>query len=84
MLAISGTIDRYRWFRGRRAPRHDRVVAVGDAWACTNPSLVLRSGCSTPHVLPDVVRSELGSPGRLAEVLDAVTEAELTPWYQAR
>jgi hypothetical protein len=29
------------------------------------------------------VRSELGAPGRLAEAFDAVTEAELTPWYRA-
>ena len=31
----------------------------------------------------DIVRSELGAPGRLAEAFDAMTEAELTPWYRA-
>ena len=31
----------------------------------------------------DVVRSELGAPARLTEAFDAMTEAELTPWYRA-
>jgi hypothetical protein len=31
----------------------------------------------------DVVRAELAAPGQFAEVFDAVTEAELTPWYRA-
>jgi hypothetical protein len=33
--------------------------------------------------LRDVVRAEREAPGRLAEAFDAVTEAELTPWYRA-
>ena len=31
----------------------------------------------------DVVRSELGGPGRLAGAFDAMSEAELAPWYRA-
>ena len=31
----------------------------------------------------DIVRSEFGAPARLAQAFDAMTEAELTPWYRA-
>jgi flavin-dependent dehydrogenase len=60
-------------------------MAVGDAWACTNPSLGRGITLGLRHAvcLRDIVRSELGAPARLAEAFDAVTEAELTPWYRA-
>jgi hypothetical protein len=40
VLAISGTIDRYRRFVVDGLPVATGVLAVADAWACTNPSLV--------------------------------------------
>jgi len=85
VLAISGTIDRYRRFMVDELPTATGILAVGDAWACTNPSLGRGITLGLLHAtrLREVVRSELGSPGRLAEAFDAVTEAELTPWYRA-
>jgi len=85
VLAISGTIDRYRRFMVDGLPVATGVVAVADAWACTNPSIGRGITLGLLHAtrLRDVVRSELDAPGRLAEAFDAVTEAELTPWYQA-
>ena len=85
VLAISGTIDRYRRFVVDGVPVATGVVAVGDAWACTNPSLGRGITLGLLHAtrLRDAVRSELGAPDRLAEAFDAVTEAELTPWYRA-
>lgn len=85
VLAISGTIDRYRRFVVDGLPVATGVVAVGDAWACTNPSLGRGISLGLLHAthLRNAVRSELGTPGRLAEAFDAVTEAELTPWYRA-
>jgi flavin-dependent dehydrogenase len=85
VLAISGTIDRYRRFVVDGLPVATGIVAVGDAWACTNPSVGRGMTLGLLHAtrLRDVVRSELDAPGRLAEAFDAVTEAELTPWYRA-
>ena len=85
VLAISGTIDRYRRFVVDGLPVATGIVAVGDAWACTNPSIGRGMTLGLLHAtrLRDVVRSELDAPGRLAEAFDAVTEAELTPWYRA-
>jgi 2-polyprenyl-6-methoxyphenol hydroxylase-like FAD-dependent oxidoreductase len=85
VLAISGTVDRYRRFVVDGLPVATGVVAVADAWACTNPSIGRGITLGLLHTtrLRDVVRAELGAPGRLAEAFDAVTEAELTPWYRA-
>jgi 2-polyprenyl-6-methoxyphenol hydroxylase-like FAD-dependent oxidoreductase len=85
VLAISGTVDRYRRFVVDGLPVATGVVAVADAWACTNPSIGRGITLGLLHAtrLRDVVRAELGAPGRLAEAVDAVTEAELTPWYRA-
>jgi 2-polyprenyl-6-methoxyphenol hydroxylase-like FAD-dependent oxidoreductase len=85
VLAMSGTLDRYRRFVVDGVPVATGIVAVGDAWACTNPSLGRGITLGLLHAarLRDVVRSDLGAPARLAEDFDAVTEAELTPWYRA-
>ena len=85
VIPIGGTLDRYRRFVVDGLPVATGVVAVGDAWACTNPSLGRGMSLGLRHAvhLRDVLRSELGAPGQLAEAFDAVTEAELTPWYRA-
>jgi 2-polyprenyl-6-methoxyphenol hydroxylase-like FAD-dependent oxidoreductase len=85
VLANSGTIDRYRRFVVDGLPVATGVLAVADAWACTNPSLGRGISLGLRHAvrMRDIVRSKLGAPGRLAEAFDAITEAELTPWYRA-
>ena len=85
VLAISSTIGRYRRFVVDGLPVATGVLAVADAWACTNPSLGRGISLGLRHAvrMRDIVRSELGAPGRLAEAFDAMTEAELTPWYRA-
>ncbi len=85
VLAISGTIDRYRRFVVDGLPVATGVLAVADAWACTNPSLGRGISLGLRHAvrMRDIVRSELGAPGRLAEAFDTMTESELTPWYRA-
>jgi 2-polyprenyl-6-methoxyphenol hydroxylase-like FAD-dependent oxidoreductase len=85
VLAMSGTVDRYRRFVVGGLPVATGVLAVADAWACTNPSLGRGMTLGLLHAvrMRDVVRSELGAPARLAEAFDAMTEAELTPWYRA-
>jgi len=85
IIPIGGTIDRYRRLVVDGLPVATGVLAVGDAWACTNPSLGRGVTLGLLHAvrMRDVVRSELGAPGRLAEAFDTMTEAELTPWYRA-
>ena len=39
ILPMGGVIDRYRRFAGNGARPGAGVASVGDAWACTNPSL---------------------------------------------
>ncbi|CAN5162530.1 FAD-dependent oxidoreductase [soil metagenome] len=84
VLPISGLVDRYRRFVVDGAPVATGIVAVGDSWACTNPSVGrgIAMGLLHAHRLRDVIREHLGAPARLAETWDAVTEAELTPWYR--
>lgn len=85
VLVMGGPLDRYRRFVVDGAPVATGVVAVGDAWACTNPSLGRGISLGLLHAthLREVVRSHVGNPAELAEAWDAVTEAELTPWYRA-
>jgi hypothetical protein len=60
------------------------IAPVGDAWACSNPSLGRGMALGLLHVqrLRDVIREQLEDPRQFAEVWNAVTEAELTPWYR--
>ena len=82
--AMSGVIDRYRRLMRDGRPVATGVVPVADAWACTNPALGRGMTLGLMHArrLRDVVRTHLNDPVRLSETWDAVTEAELTPWYR--
>jgi hypothetical protein len=61
------------------------VVAVGDAWACTNPSLGrgatigLLHACAMRDVLRDV---DSGDPEKLVRRFDEVTAAVVEPLYR--
>ena len=61
------------------------VVAVGDAWACTNPSLGrgasigLLHACTLRDVLRDVAP---GDPEKLVRRFDEVTAAVVEPLYR--
>jgi 2-polyprenyl-6-methoxyphenol hydroxylase-like FAD-dependent oxidoreductase len=84
--ALGGILDRRRRFvTGDGEPVATGVVAVADAWACTNPSLGRGIALGLAHVarLRDVVREHGDDPGGLALAWDDVTERELTPWYDA-
>jgi 2-polyprenyl-6-methoxyphenol hydroxylase-like FAD-dependent oxidoreductase len=84
VLSMGGLIDRYRRFVSDGGPIATGVVAVADAWACTNPSLGRGISLGLAHVvgLRDLVRSELDDPLAFAEAYDEMTERELTPWYR--
>lgn len=86
VLPMSGIPDRYRRFVVDGSPVATGVVAVGDAWACTNPSLGRGISLALKHaaLLRDVVRMDADDPAELALAWDAVTEDELAPWYRTQ
>jgi 2-polyprenyl-6-methoxyphenol hydroxylase-like FAD-dependent oxidoreductase len=85
VLPMAGVLDRYRRLFSDGRPVATGLALVGDAWACTNPSLARGLALGLDHVarLRDTVRSHLEDPRELALVWDAVTEGEFTPWYRA-
>jgi 2-polyprenyl-6-methoxyphenol hydroxylase-like FAD-dependent oxidoreductase len=83
VLPMAGILDKYRRFVVDGEPVATGFAAVGDAWACTNPSAGrgLSVGLMHAQRLRDVVRSSLDDPGDFALEWDAVTESEVAPWY---
>ncbi|MDG6102983.1 NAD(P)-binding protein [Dactylosporangium aurantiacum] len=78
--------DRYRRFVVDGRPVATGLVVVGDAWACTNPSLGRGSTIGMLHAcaLRDVLREvPPDRPERLVLRFDEVTEATVTPWFRA-
>ena len=82
--AMGGVLDRYRRFWADGAPVATGIAAVGDAWACSNPTLGRGISLGLWHVelLRNAISEHLEDPMGFAEAWDAVTEAELTPWYR--
>src|SRR3954452_11079377 len=82
VLPMAGILDKYRRFVVEGQPVATGFAAVGDAWACTNPSAGrgLSVGLMHAQRLRDVVRSTLDRPHDFALEWDAVTEAEIAPW----
>jgi flavin-dependent dehydrogenase len=83
VLAMAGILDRHRRFVVDDKPVVAGLAPVGDAWACTNPSAGRGISVGMMHAqrLRDVVRSSVEHPMELATQWDAVTEAEIAPWY---
>ena len=84
LVSLGGILDRRRRFVLDGVPVVTGLVAVGDAWACTNPSLGrgITMGLMHAAVTREVVRSNLDDPLALARVHDDMTERHLTPWYR--
>ena len=62
------------------------LVAVADAWACTNPSAGRGLTVGFLHALRlrDVLRETLDDPVAVAQEFDRRTETEIAPWYHAQ
>jgi pimeloyl-ACP methyl ester carboxylesterase/2-polyprenyl-6-methoxyphenol hydroxylase-like FAD-dependent oxidoreductase len=83
---IAGIEDRYRRYVVGGRPVATGLVAVGDAWACTNPSIGRGASIGLLHsvLLRDVLRKTSPSDAiALVRAFDAATEEVVTPWYQA-
>jgi flavin-dependent dehydrogenase len=84
VLPIAGIMDRYRRFVLDGVPVATGVLAVADAFACTNPSAGRGISVGMMHAvrLRDVVREHVDAPSELAAAWDDVTEREVAPWYR--
>jgi 2-polyprenyl-6-methoxyphenol hydroxylase-like FAD-dependent oxidoreductase len=82
--AMGGVLDRYRRPLIDGRPLLTGIALLGDAWACTNPSLGrgISLGLLHTQCLLEVVSSHLDDPLEFAQAWDAATEANLTPWYR--
>jgi len=87
---MAGLEDRYRRLVAGGDPVATGVVAVGDAWACTNPSLGRGASIGLVHAcaLRDVLREVgaggvSGDPDKLVRRFDEVTAAVTEPLYRA-
>jgi 2-polyprenyl-6-methoxyphenol hydroxylase-like FAD-dependent oxidoreductase len=81
---MAGVADRYRRFVLDGQPVVTGMVAVGDAWACTNPQAGrgVSTGLAHAVALRDTVRDHLNDPMQLALEFDRVTEERCAPWYR--
>ena len=84
VAAMGGVTDRYRRFTVDNRPVATGIAPVADASACTNPTNGRGMSLGLMHVqhLRDVIRANLHDPLEFAEAWDAMTEAELVPWYR--
>jgi 2-polyprenyl-6-methoxyphenol hydroxylase-like FAD-dependent oxidoreductase len=84
VLPMAGVLDRYHRFAHDGRPLATGVVAVGDAWASTNPSAGrgISVGLMHAQLLRSVVREHLADPAALAARWDEATEQVVTPHYR--
>ena len=77
--------DRYRSYVVDGDPVVTGVVAVGDAWSCTNPSLGRGTSIGILHAkgLRDVLREvDTAEHELLVRRFDELTRNEVEPWYR--
>jgi flavin-dependent dehydrogenase len=86
-VAIMAKIeDRHRTFVVDGTPVATGVLAVGDSWACTNPSLGRGASIACIHAvaLRDLLQiASIDFPMELAQRWHEVTEATVEPYYRA-
>ena len=85
MAVISGIEDRIRHFSDDSGPLATGVVAVGDSWSCTNPSLGRGASIGALHVqtLRDEIRNHgLDDVATLTEAFCDATTRVVEPWYR--
>lgn len=84
VLPIAGIMDCHRRYTVDGEPVVTGLVAVGDAWACTNPSAGrgLSIGMIHAQLLRRTVAAHLDDPAELARVWDERTEQVVGPYYR--
>jgi 2-polyprenyl-6-methoxyphenol hydroxylase-like FAD-dependent oxidoreductase len=85
MDVMAGIEDRFRRFTVDGRPVAAGVVALGDAWACTNPSLGRGASMGLMHacLLRDTLREVgAGDPDAFAALFHERTAATIEPLYR--
>jgi flavin-dependent dehydrogenase len=84
VLPMAGITDRYHRFVVDGVPVATGFAAVGDAWACTNPSggRGVSIGVIHAQLLRRTVRSHLGDPAGFTRAWDEGTERHVAPFYR--
>jgi 2-polyprenyl-6-methoxyphenol hydroxylase-like FAD-dependent oxidoreductase len=84
VLLMAGVIDRYRRLVVEGQPVITGFAAVGDAWACTNPSAGrgLSVGLLHAQILRNVARRHINDPAAFSREYDAETERQVGPFYR--
>lgn len=82
---IVGVSDRVRSLRVGGKPVATGIVPLGDAWACTNPSLGRGISMAMMHIAATVpaMAEHLDDPKHLLDVWEYGTEKEMSPWHEA-
>jgi 2-polyprenyl-6-methoxyphenol hydroxylase-like FAD-dependent oxidoreductase len=86
VITIAKIEDRHRDLRPDGVPVATGVVAVADAWACTNPSLGRGASIGMLHAqaLRDTLRrTGPDDPAGFSDAFAAATETTVEPWFQA-
>ncbi|TNC26934.1 FAD-dependent oxidoreductase [Amycolatopsis alkalitolerans] len=83
IMPLGGILDRYHRFTVDGLPVATGYAALGDAWACTNPTAGrgLSVGLLHGQLLRDTVRDHLDDPFEFAQAWDATTERLVAPFY---
>ncbi|MDG2113813.1 MAG: hypothetical protein P8N02_14515, partial [Actinomycetota bacterium] len=83
ITSMTGVTDRDRRYVIDGRPVVTEVLALADAWACTNPSLGRGMSIGLDHArhLQDTLRDASSDPTELALRWDDVTKSELAPWH---
>jgi 2-polyprenyl-6-methoxyphenol hydroxylase-like FAD-dependent oxidoreductase len=83
VLPMAGVLDRYCRFSVDGRPVVTGFAAVGDSWACTNPSAGrgLSVGLVHAQLLRRTVRDALEDRAGFAELWDERTEEVVAPFY---
>jgi flavin-dependent dehydrogenase len=83
---MAGIEDVHRDYCPDGSPVATGVVSIGDAWACTNPSLGRGATIGIFHAiaLRDAMRSNVfDAAGKFARRVAAATAETVQPWYRA-
>jgi 2-polyprenyl-6-methoxyphenol hydroxylase-like FAD-dependent oxidoreductase len=83
--SMASTANTTRTFVVDGQPCATGVVAVGDAWGFTNPSLGRGIALGIMHAVDvaPVVAAHLDSPGQLPAAWTSATEARAAPWHDS-
>lgn len=86
VLPMAGIQDRHRRFLRDGRPVVTGYAAVGDAWACTNPSggRGLSIGLIQAQTLRRVIQDGPGDPVLFQLAWDTAVQQQVTPFYQGQ